>query len=345
VHQRRYQIIPQIVLPAGALIWILVVCLLTSSEARTSTLSGSTAAAPMTTPTAAPATAAPAWIDPVTGLPATAPPMTGPPATGFPITEPQVTGTPVIGAPTTAAATIPSTNGATPAPTWLGTQVLPTAPNGYGVVKATPPELRNRRIITKDVLQPPIGGLWQSSVTTVPADVAQRSTWSAKCPVKLSDLRYVTVSFAGFDGWAHTGELLVNRKVADDVVTVFGKLFAARWPIEQMVITSPAELAAPSTGDGNNTSAFVCRPVRGSTKWSQHAYGLAIDVNPFHNPYVKGKTLLPELSRFYKNRTRGLPGMNTPGSEPVVAFQSIGWGWGGNFTAKKDWMHFSSTGK
>jgi hypothetical protein len=237
------------------------------------------------------------------------------------------------------------TNGATAAPSWLGQRVLPIGPDGYGIATGTPPELRDRRIITRDLLPPPGDGRFHSRIVAVPARVARRSTWSAACPVSLGQLRYVTVGFRGFDGRAHTGELLVNRSVATDVVTVFRRLFAAGWPIEEMRITSNADLSAPPTGDGNDTSAFACRPVRGTTQtWSQHAYGLAIDLNPFQNPYVQGKTVLPELAKVYANRHRGLPGMNTPGSVPVLAFRSIGWGWGGTYSSKKDWMHFSSTG-
>lgn len=247
--------------------------------------------------------------------------------------------------PSSAATATPDTNGATPAPSWLGTRVLPLGPDGFGVVRATPPELRNRRIITRDVLPAPTNGRFLSRITTVPAEVAKRSTWSTACPVDLADLRYVTVSFVGFDGRAHTGELLLNRTVAANVVTAFHTLYSVGWPIEEMRITSPADLTAPPTGDGNDTSAFACRPVRGSTSWSQHAYGLAIDVNPFHNPYIDGATVLPELAKFYTDRKRGLPGMNTPGSPPVQAFRAIGWGWGGDYSSKKDWMHFSSTGK
>jgi hypothetical protein len=298
----------------GVLTAALLVSLLAGCQAETTTLPASTTPAPGTT---APA-ATPAATTPATTAPATT--------------------------ATTAPAT-PSTNGATPAPSWLGTRVLPIGSDGFGVVKATPPELRNRRIITKDLLPPPVGGRFASRITAVPQDVVQRSTWLSTCPGKLSDLRYVTVSFVGFDGWAHTGELLLNRKVANDVVTVFSKLFAARWPIEEMRITSPVDLAAPPTGDGNDTSAFVCRSVRGATAWSQHAYGLAIDINPFHNPYVDGGTVLPELAKSYARRDKKLPGMITPGSVPVRAFRSIGWGWGGDYSSKKDWMHFSSTGK
>jgi hypothetical protein len=253
--------------------------------------------------------------------------------------------TSVTPSPSSPPSATPDTNGATPAPSWLGTRVLPKGPNGFGVVKATPSELRNRRIITKDLLPPPEGGRFHSTIEAVPADVAQRSTWSKECPVTLSALRYLTVSFVGFDRYAHTGELLVNRTVAKDVVTVFSRLFDAGWPIEEMRITSQGDLVAPPTGDGNDTSAFACRPVRGSNSWSQHAYGLAIDVNPFLNPYVDGDTLLPELATAYTRRNRGLPGMNVRNSVAVQAFSSIGWGWGGDYRSKKDWMHFSSTGK
>jgi hypothetical protein len=38
----------------------------------------------------------------------------------------------------------------------------------------------------------------------------------------------------------------------------------------------------------NNTSAFNCRKVAGTSKWSEHAYGRAIDVNPVQNPTSPG---------------------------------------------------------
>ncbi|HST66447.1 MAG TPA: M15 family metallopeptidase [Mycobacteriales bacterium] len=181
-------------------------------------------------------------------------------------------------------------------------------------------------------------------MTPVPAAVQQRSTWTAACPVTVAELRYVTVGFRGFDGRAHTGELIVHRDVADAVVTVFSRLFAAGFPMERMRVTSPAEAAAPPTGDGNTTAAFVCRPIRGSTAWSAHAYGKAVDVNPFHNPYRSGARVIPELATAYLDRGRGLPGMNTATGPVVAAFRAVGWTWGGSWTAPKDYMHFSSTG-
>lgn len=275
--------------------------------------------------------------------PGTPPTSTIAPSTAT-IAPSTATSAPSTATPSTA--TIPTgtgTNGATAAPSWLGSRVLRTGSDEAR--PRTPRELRDRRIITVDRLAPPADGRFHSRIRQVPVDVLDRSTWSTGCPVGVDQLRYVNVSFRGFDGRAHTGELLVNRSVAADVVTVFERLFAAGWPIEEMRITSQADFSAPPTGDGNDTSAFACRAVRGATSWSQHAYGLAIDVNPFQNPYLAGRTLLPELAGSYTDRAPGRPGMNTPTSLPVRAFRSVGWGWGGTYSAKKDWMHFSSTGK
>jgi hypothetical protein len=241
----------------------------------------------------------------------------------------------------------PASGGATLAPAWLGTRVLPTNAQGYGLPPAggTPAELRDRRIVTVDLLNPPADGAFHSAVVPVPAAVAERSTWSKGCPVTLADLRYVTVTFRGFDGRAHTGELIVHRTVANDVVTVFRKLFAANYPIERMQVTTIEERDAEPTGDGNNTSAFNCRSAVSTTTWSEHAYGRAIDVNPFQNPYVKGSLVLPELAGYYTKRDRGLPGMIVAGGPVVAAFHSVGWGWGGSWHSAKDFQHFSENGK
>jgi hypothetical protein len=178
----------------------------------------------------------------------------------------------------------------------------------------------------------------------VPASVLARSSWTKACPVDAGDLRYLTVSFRGFDGRAHTGELLVNARAADGLVSVFRQLFAANFPIERMRISSAAELNAPSTGDGNTTEAFACRPVRGQTSWSQHAYGLAVDIDPFQNPYHKGKIVLPELATAYLDRADARPGMVRPNGPAERAFASIGWQWGGDYRSLKDYMHFSANG-
>jgi hypothetical protein len=85
--------------------------------------------------------------------------------------------------------------------------------------------------------------------------------------------------------------------------------------------------------------------VRGATTYSQHAYGLAVDVDPFQNPYVNGAVVLPELASAYTDRRWRRPGMLEPDSPAVAAFASIGWGWGGSWSSLKDYQHFSADGR
>ena len=236
------------------------------------------------------------------------------------------------------------TASATAPPDWLGTRVLARSAEGFGVVTPTPAELVDRRITTTDLLAPPADDTFHATTTPVPDEVLARSTWDPACPVTRDELAYVTVSFWGFDGAPHTGELLVHRDVADAVVEVFAELHAARFPVEEMRVVRPGELDAPPTGDGNNTTAFVCRPTRGQTRWSEHAYGRAVDVNPFHNPYVKGELVLPELASAYTDRGHERPGMVRAGGPVTTAFGAIGWGWGGAWSSLTDWMHFSAGG-
>jgi hypothetical protein len=170
------------------------------------------------------------------------------------------------------------------------------------------------------------------------------TTWRPGCPVGRADLRYVTVSFVGFDGRPHTGELVVHERVAAGVVAVFARLYRARFPIEQMRLVTGADLVAHPTGDGNNTAAFVCRAARKQTRWSAHAYGLAVDVNPFQNPYRRGDLVLPELAGAYLDRADRRPGMIRPGDPVTAAFAALGWTWGGTWRSPRDFMHFSATG-
>jgi hypothetical protein len=231
-------------------------------------------------------------------------------------------------------------------PPWLGTRVLPKRPDGFGEIRPTPPELVRRRFTLPDRLPELPGTGFAARVSTpAPADVVARSTWTRGCPVAASDLSWVRLTFRGFDQQRHTGEILVNRAVADDVVAVFRRLYAARFPLEEMRINTAAEQTAPPTGDGNDTASFNCRATRGATTYSQHAYGLAIDVHPFPNPYHQGDVVLPELASSYLDRGWVRPGMITPDGPVVRAFSSIGWTWGGTWHSLKDLQHFSRSGQ
>lgn len=234
-------------------------------------------------------------------------------------------------------------------PQWLGTRVLELAADGFGVRLATPPELIDRRLPPPPPhpsLPPaPSDGSFAASIVPVDAATARRSTWRAECPVQLDELRHLIVTFVGFDERTHTGELIVHRDVAEDVVEVFRMLHGARFPLEEVRIIGADELALPPTGDGNVTSAFVCRSSVGSDRWSEHASGRAIDINPFHNPYVRGDLVLPELASAYVERSDVRPGMVVPGGVATESFAAVGWRWGGAWTNSSDWMHFSTTGR
>lgn len=278
-----------------------------------------------------------------TGTAEGAAPATATPAPSVAPTTVPATPNTVDDAPGVAPADTAETSTAVPAPDWLGTRVLPLRPDGLGEIQPTPAELVDRRFVTDDVLAPPATDTYQTTVAPVPAAVVARSTWSEKCPVPLDDLRYLTVPFWGFDGRLHTGELLVHADAVDAAVDGFAVLFERRFPIEEMRVVRVEELDLAPTGDGNNSSAFVCRPSVGSTTWSQHAYGRAIDINPFHNPFVKRDFVIPELASAYVDRDRHRPGMLT--AQDVAGFADHGWGWGGTWSSSKDWMHLSANGR
>ncbi|WP_307807824.1 M15 family metallopeptidase [Nocardioides xinjiangensis] len=242
---------------------------------------------------------------------------------------------------------LPATGFGSVPPRWLGTRVLPEDPRtGYGRVLPTPSVMRHRRWTLPDDVRPlPGRGYASEVVAPAPRRVVRRSTWRPGCPVAATDLAWVRLAFWGFDGRRHTGELLVHRAVAHDVAQVFGVLYRARFPQEQVGIVGSYDPDAPSTGDGNGTGAFVCRSSTGASYFSQHAYGLAIDLNSFQNPYAKGDVVLPELASSYLARARVRSGMVTADGPVVRAFARIGWEWGGAWRYSKDYMHFSRNGR
>lgn len=217
---------------------------------------------------------------------------------------------------------------------------MPTRPERP---KLTGFQLSNRQINTVDVLEPPADDTFVSSIETpAPADVIARSTWDDQCPVAATDLSYATVSFFGFDGQFHTGELLLHTNYAEPIVGIFARLHDIRFPIEEMRVISEEDFANPIP-DENNTTVFTCRRSVSSTRWSRHAHGDAIDINPFHNPYVSNSRVIPELATAYVDRDRNVPGLIN--AEVRAMFSEIGWGWGGDWKTVKDWMHFSATGR
>lgn len=248
-------------------------------------------------------------------------------------------------APSAAIPTTPTTAAPPTRPGWLGSRPLDILPDGSVEPQSTPPELLQRAFPTEDSLPAPPSDAFASTVSAFEGEPLARSTYGDDCPVPADDLRYLTMTFWGFDGLHHTGEMVVHADWADQVVSVFAALDAARFPIEEMRLVTPADLENPPTGDTNNTTAYVCRAVTGGTRWSDHALGTAIDINPFHNPYGSGDLVLPELAAAYLDRGVVEPGMVMSDGVVVEAFTEIGWQWGGNWRTLKDYQHFSVSGR
>jgi len=171
-------------------------------------------------------------------------------------------------------------------------------------------------------------------------------SWHAGCPVGPSQLRLLRVTFVGFDGRAHTGAIVVHRDVGGDVVTVFRRLYDARFPIRRMEPVSKYGASDRRSMAADNTSAFNCRlaSAPGPKRWSAHAFGKAIDINTIENPYVQGSYVSPAAGRAYLERSRYRRGMAVAGGVLVRAFASVGWLWGGRWAGTPDYQHFSSTG-
>ncbi|MGH8893878.1 MAG: M15 family metallopeptidase [Actinomycetes bacterium] len=168
-------------------------------------------------------------------------------------------------------------------------------------------------------------------------------SWRKGCPVARTDLRYLRVTYERFGGTARQGELVVHEDHAADVVDVFERLYAQRFPIRRMRLVDDYRGSDAASMAANNTSAFNCRRVTSGTSWSEHSYGRAVDINPVRNPYVYRGTVEPPAGEKYVDRSPLRKGMVTRAVRR--AFASIGWSWGGAWTTRKDYQHFSSTGR
>jgi hypothetical protein len=186
---------------------------------------------------------------------------------------------------------------------------------------------------------------FHASIAPVSESQLGRS-WHPGCPVGPPQLRRVLLTYVGFDGRAHRGELVVNRAVAGDVAKVFRILYTARFPVHRMRAVAVYGASDDRSAAADNTSGFNCRyaVAAGPKRWSSHAYGEAIDVNTVENPYLAGRRVVPPAGERYRNRSRYRRGMAVAGGVLVRAFASVGWAWGGRWTVTPDYQHFSRGG-
>jgi D-alanyl-D-alanine carboxypeptidase len=172
-----------------------------------------------------------------------------------------------------------------------------------------------------------------------------RYSYRSGCPVAPSQLRAIRLGHWDFRGRSRVGTLVVHTSVVPGVVSVFRRLYATRFPIRRMLGVEVYRGSDDRSMAADNTSGFNCRLVGGTTRWSEHAYGKAIDVNPVENPYVDGGLVEPPAGRAYLDRSRRRPGMATRSTVLVRAFAEAGWRWGGFWQSSKDYQHFSPSGR
>ena len=232
--------------------------------------------------------------------------------------------TPTTPAPSTTASTAPVS-------TTLPTTVTPTAKTPSTSAPTTTTQ--------------PLAFTWAAA----PLDTATRAlmtgnSWHSGCPISLDSLRLVRLSYWGFDATAHTGQLVINADSVGAVVAAFRAIYTARFPIRGMRLVDYYGGDDEKSMVADNTSAFNCRLVPGTSVWSQHALGRAVDVNPLENPEVRGSQIDPLAAAPWADRNRLDPAMIRPYGAAWRAFVAAGWKWGGDWTSLKDYMHFSANG-
>lgn len=164
------------------------------------------------------------------------------------------------------------------------------------------------------------------------------------CPIPPEDLRLIEVVHHNGKGGRQMGEIVVHKSIADDVVKVLTELYAVGFPIERMVLIDNYDADDDKSMRANNSSGFNYRTVAGTTRLSNHARGLAIDINPLYNPWVRvkdGKTLVvPEEGRQYADRSVVTPYTINADGEAYKIFTRHGFTWGGAWRSSKDYQHF-----
>lgn len=165
------------------------------------------------------------------------------------------------------------------------------------------------------------------------------------CPIPMGELRYLKVLHRNGKGEIQLGEMICHRSIAADLLEIFRALYEAHYPIERMVLIDEYDADDQRSMAANNTSCFNYRKVSGSAKLSKHSRGMAVDINPLYNPYVKslkggGQKVQPAEGRPYTQRSRKFPYKITAGDPCHRLFRSRGFIWGGAWRSVKDYQHF-----
>ena len=169
-------------------------------------------------------------------------------------------------------------------------------------------------------------------------------SFKQECTTPREDLRYLRVLHYNKEGEELEGELICHKDIADDLLDIFRKLHEARYPIERMVLVDEYDADDEASMQDNNSSAFNFRFISGTRSLSRHSRGMAIDINPLYNPYVRqrgGRVLVsPENAKAYTDRAKAFPYKIVRDDLCVRLFKEHGFTWGGDWKNSKDYQHF-----
>ena len=164
--------------------------------------------------------------------------------------------------------------------------------------------------------------------------------------ISLNELRYVRIIHYDFQGQIQEGELVVNQKIAYPVMRAFYQLYKWEYPIESVRLIDDYEGDDEQSMEANNSSAFNYRTIEGRTELSKHALGMAVDINPRMNPYVRKDEYFPKNATEYLERDPGKctgvhrDKMIHKNDMAYKIFKRNGFSWGGDWTDSKDYQHF-----
>lgn len=162
--------------------------------------------------------------------------------------------------------------------------------------------------------------------------------------ISYDELRHLVITYVDFDGNPQRGELVCNEAIAEDLKEIFEELYKAGYQLENVRLIDEYDADDDTSMEANNTSCFCYRVVDHTTKLSYHAYGLAIDVNPFYNPYVQMRNgeqyVCPTMSVDYADRNSDFPYKIDENDLAYKLFKQHGFIWGGDWNSCKDYQHF-----
>lgn len=189
------------------------------------------------------------------------------------------------------------------------------------------------------------GQMESDSPESVPETSAQTESKRTDIAITYSELRYVHVMHYDFEGVPTEGELICNASIADDFLDIFYELYRNEYQIEKICLIDEYNGDDTLSMEENNTSCFNYRVVEGSSSLSKHAYGLAIDVNPFYNPYITyngdgTEKVSPVAAQPYADRKASFPYKIDENDLCYKLFVQHGFTWGGNWNSSKDYQHF-----